>query len=175
MPKLSPERRTAAVDCTCSASQETAESYGTWMFSTAFTTASHWSISWQRWIHFKHNTTCNIIFTSSNQSLIFRYSYQYPYPLRPFSCHLPDALNIPWFYNFNNIWQVMILLILQFSFFLFSHNQVLFTRLLEHPQLCSSLQWNIFKGQKTREHRVNRKQGDLRTENAKIKIKKRTR
>jgi hypothetical protein len=42
----------------------------------------------------------------------------------------------------------MILLILQFSFFLFSHYQVLFTPLLEHPQLCSSLKWNIFKGQK---------------------------
>ena len=71
----------------------------------------------------------------------------------------------------------MILLILQFSFFLFSRFQVLFTPLLllEHPQLCSSLKWNIFKRQKTREHRVNRKGGALIAENTKIKIKIRTR
>ena len=69
----------------------------------------------------------------------------------------------------------MILLILQFSFFLFSHYQVPFTPLFEHPQLCSSLKWNIFKGQKKREHRFNRKEGALITENAEIKIKIRTR
>jgi hypothetical protein len=69
----------------------------------------------------------------------------------------------------------MILLILQFSFFLFSHYQVLFTPSLEYPQLCSSLKWNIFKGQKTREHRVYRKEGALITVNTKIKIKIRTR
>ena len=42
----------------------------------------------------------------------------------------------------------MILLILQFNLFLVSHYQVLFTPLLEHSQLCSSLKWNILKGRK---------------------------
>jgi hypothetical protein len=69
----------------------------------------------------------------------------------------------------------MILLILQFSFFLLSHYQVLFTLLLEHPQLRSSLKLNIFKGQKKREQGVSRKQGALITENARIKIKIRKR
>ena len=179
--KLSPERRATAVYCTCSASQETAASYGTWMFITAFTTASHWSISRERWIHFKHCPMIYIIpllILSWHLPISPLFSYiptRTPHPLRPFLCHLSDELNIPWFDHSNNIWQVMILLILQFSFFLYSHYQVLFTPFLEHPQLCSSLRWNIFKGQKTREHRVHRKEGALITENEKIQIKIRMR
>ena len=152
MLKISPERRTASEDCFCSASLETSVSYRTWLFITAFTTASHRSIYWERRIHFKHCPTIYIIPllilswltpTSSNQSLIFRYSSKNPHQFHTSSCLLPDALNIPPFDHYNS-WQAVILLILQSSFFAFSHYQVPFTPSSNTLSLCSSLDWNTF-------------------------------
>ena len=120
-----------------------------------------------------HNTTFNIILTSPNQSHIFRYSCHNLHPLRPFSCRLPDALNIPWFDNSNNIWHVTILLIYSSassSFLTIRSSSHVFSNTLN---CVLPFNGTFSKGQKTGEHRANRKQGALMTENAKKKNKDR--
>jgi hypothetical protein len=102
--------------------------YGTRRFTTPFTRALHWSLSWARSIHtipshlskIHFNIVYQPTFWSSQWSPSFRLSRQYPIciPLLPHSCYMPCPSYPPWLDQSNYTWrrvQIMKLLIMQFS------------------------------------------------------------